>query len=97
MSSLHNRADLLDVWILLTLVLSLVLAIPFRDDYSETGPDTGVRSVSIVSNGLNRAADLQSTIVAVLIAAALATVLVVIARSFRRPPDDPGAKAPPDV
>ncbi len=56
-----------------------------RDDYSESGLDPGVRRVSILSNGLDRAIDGWTVAAAVVLAGGLSLALVVIAVSVRSP------------
>lgn len=64
-----------------TLLLTFVLlATPYRDDYSETGPDPGIRYVSLLSDQLDRSVDGLTLLVALawsLVAGGCAAALVV--------------------
>lgn len=59
-----------------------LLLIPYRDDYSETGPDPGVRRVSWLSNALDRTVDGITIIIGVGLSVGLAAVAWIILMSI---------------
>lgn len=70
-----NVQHIIWCWIFVVGALFLVLGFPYRDDYSESGPDPGVRRVSLLSNGMDQAADAYTVFMAFLIAVGVGSLM----------------------
>ena len=71
------------VGVAVAFLVALALAVPLRDDYSETGPDPGVRRVSLLSNSLDRGVDGLTVVLAIGIGCGLGLLSAVAVSSLQ--------------
>lgn len=81
-SAMSRRASAVAVGVVVAFLVAIVLAVPLRDDYSETGPDPGVRRVSLLSNLLDRAVDDLTVALSVVIGGGAGLLSAVVVSSL---------------